>query len=135
MIRPIVTGALVAGAIVAPATAAWAPSPIATAWDRQTALGYAPCRPTVSVLPLERVAEGVLADADNGEQSGTCEIRIAWNLSDADLDWVAWHEVCHLSTVAAIYATPEAGAMVDPAHGHGLFRQCIRFGPTNTGGY
>lgn len=135
IVKTLAAAGLTAAAVVTPATAAWAPSPIATAWERQADLGYTPCKPKVSTLPLHLVAEGVAADADNGEQSGTCEIRMAWNLPDADLDWVAWHEVCHLSTVSAIYQTAEAGTLTDPAHQHGLFRQCLGFGPTETGGY
>jgi hypothetical protein len=132
----VIPAAALAGlAVVAPATAAWAPSNIATAWERQTALGYTPCRPIVSPLPADLVADGTLADANNGEQSGECEIRIAANLPDDAIEWVAWHEMCHLSTVADIYASGDLSQLADPAHQHPLFKQCLRFGPSMTGGY
>lgn len=136
MERRIPAAAVLAGlAVVLPASAAGAPSPIASAWERQTALGYAPCRPIVSPLPADLIAEGVLADANNGEQFGACEIRVAANLSNDDVDWVAWHEVCHLSTMRDIYRSGDIAGMADPAHTHPLFRQCIAGGPQETGGY
>ena len=135
MKRLIPAVALAGLAVAAPAAAAGAPSPVASAWERQTALGYSPCRPIVSPLPEDLMLAGVLADANNGEQSGVCEIRIARNLPDDAVDWVAWHEICHLSTVTDIYASGDLSQFSDPAHQHPLFKQCLRFGPSMTGGY
>jgi hypothetical protein len=117
------------------ATPAYAPSPVAIAWAAQIALGYSPCKPIVSPLPADVEATGAAADADNGEQSGKCEIRISPNVLDRDLEWLAWHEVAHLSTVSRIYADPISRTMADPAHCHPLFTDLLAKGPAEAGGY
>lgn len=119
--------------VCAPATAAWAPSPFATAVASQRLLGLSPCTPAIGPLP-EDALEGLAADADNGEQSGQCAIRVSATLEDKDLEWVAWHEVCHLSTLGAIMRDDERPTE-DPAHTHPLFTRCLDHGPRYRGGY
>lgn len=119
-----------------PATAAWAPSPFKQAWEAQTALGYRPCLPQMSNLPAEVEAEGVVADAADAHTFGVCEIRTASkpNFPHHTLDWVAWHEMCHLSVspqiTDALKAAPAAWGD-DPYHSHPAFKQCVRMGPAN----
>lgn len=125
----------VSAGVVGTAGPAAAPSPFASAWEAQTALGYEPCRPAIEPLPLSRVADGFAADADNGEQSGRCVIRVAWDLPDELLNTIAWHEVCHLSTGVRIFADPDSAGLVDPWHHSPLFTQCLAFGPAEHGGY
>lgn len=115
--------------------AAWAPSPISTAVEAQRAIGYDPCTPRVGPLPLEIVAEGVAADAAPTFGAQECEIRMAYNMAHSDLDWVAWHEVCHLSTLNLIHDAGEAHEDTDWAHENYRFQDCIRQGPVEQGGY
>jgi hypothetical protein len=126
---------LAAGGAVLTETAAWAPQMVATELAAQRALGYQPCEPIISQLPAELAAEGVLADAAPAVMFQTCEIRFAANVPAEDLDWVAWHEVAHLSTMVAIYADPASATMDDPAHCHPLFLELIEQGPQEKGGY
>lgn len=121
---------LTASAVILTASAAWAPSPVATAVAAQRALGMSPCTPRVLPLPSELEATGIVGDADNGIQSGTCKVRLASSLPDHDVVGVAWHEVCHLSTVEAIAQSADKLDWGDDwAHNHPLFLQC------NAGGY
>lgn len=113
MLSPFVsralTAVLVVGVVVAVfAGPAAAPSPFSDAWEAQTAMGYHPCRPMIGPLPQERIDAGYAADADNGQESGVCRIRVAWDLPDELLDMIAWHEMCHESTTPQIYADPES---------------------------
>lgn len=135
IVKGLALSVLTGLAVILPASSAWAPSPVSIAWDQQTKLGYTPCRPIVTPLPEEQMLLGVLADADNGIQSGTCEIRIARNLPDDAVEWVVWHEVCHLSTMQDIYELGGADQFTDWAHQHPLFKQCLNFGPAFTNGY
>jgi len=134
-VRPAALVALATAAVVGVTQApAAAPSPVANAVAAQERLGYRPCHPSVAPLPLHLVAEGAAADADNGEQSGRCEIRLAWDLPDELLLEVVWHEVCHLSTGSAIANDPNRPSG-DWAHEDYRFKRCVRQGPADTQGY
>lgn len=98
----------------------------------QTALGWAPCTPRFAPLPTDLRDKGVVADAADAITFGYCEVR--WMtptaehpLPPADVPYVAWHEACHLSTLAATLRSP--GAYEDPAHEHPIFQACIAQGP------
>lgn len=121
--------------LVPNAQPAWAPQMVALELEAIRALGYQVCEPVISQLPADRQAEGVLADANNGEQNGTCEIRFAVDIPAEELDWVAWHEVAHLATVHDIYEDPYSGTLEDPAHQHPMFLNLLDHGPSERGGY
>lgn len=133
-IASVVAAAAVTVGIVLPAQPAWAPQMVGVELAAQRTLGYSPCEPTVSQLPAELEAERVAADAAPDFMFQRCEIRFASNIPTEDLGWVAWHEACHLSTMRNIWADPHR-PLVDPAHRHVLFLQCISYGPAETGGY
>lgn len=138
MLKVLVGMGTVALATVLPVSAAFAPSPIASAVTQQRKLGYAPCTPNVAPLPADVAAKGTVADADNGIHSGNCEIRMGdgYTLPDEMLETVAWHEVCHLSTVQLIAQSGDWSEYgEDWAHAHPRFKQCLRFGPKDTMGY
>lgn len=113
---------------------AWAPQMVTKELAAQRALGYQPCEPKLSQVPADRAEQGVLADAAPDIMFQECEIRFTSNIPAKDLDWIAWHEVCHLSTMNQIYADPHRD-ILDPAHRHPLFLACISQGPVETGGY
>lgn len=128
--------AFTAVSLIPNAQPAWAPEMVGLELAAQRAAGWEPCEPVVSQLPAEEQAAGKAADAAiPGDPGVICEIRFAVNLTAADLEWVAWHEVCHLSTVPAIYADTASAGMDDAAHKHPLFKACIAQGPADRGGY
>lgn len=118
-------------AVISPASAT-APDPVLAALEAQRDLGWEPCEP--EILPLYDQDQDKVGAADNGIQSGHCAIWIRAGLPADLLETVAWHEVCHLSTVHQIFSQPVAG-MEDPAHKHPLFKACLAQGPAETGGY
>ncbi len=132
--RKILASTLILAGVLSVAGSAEAPTFIASAVNRQTDMGYRPCKPTVTPLPQELAANGILADAAPTEMFQVCEIRVWQALKATDFEWVAWHEVCHLSTLADIWADPHR-TIIDAAHAHPAFRQCIARGPDETGGY
>lgn len=136
MFKPLVASLIIGASTLGIAGTAGAPTFIGDAVERQRALGYDVCEPIITPLPQYLADDGVLADADNGMQSNRCEIRVWQSLSAEAFEWVAWHEVCHLSTIQPIYDAPDRDAWgEDWAHAHPRFRQCLRFGPAETGGY
>ena len=116
-----------------------APSPsavVTSALQAQRAVGYSPCEPRVSQLSTVLVAPGVLgAAATPGDPGVECEVWLSASLAPEVLVWVAWHEVCHLSTSRAIHADLGSALLVDPIHEHSLFVGCLGFGPDDRGGY
>lgn len=133
--RTLLATAAIAAGVIVPATAAWAPQMVAAELAAQRALGYEVCEPHISELPEELVEQGVYADAGATPMYETCKIRFASNVPVEDLNWVAWHETCHLATLNEIFADPISEAMQDPAHEHPLFLGCLDHGPTERGGY
>lgn len=101
----------------------------------QRALGYQPCEPRVGQIPAEERAANpdVLAWAGGTNPGEECYVEFA-SVPAKDLSWIAWHEVCHLSTLNAIFADPHR-PIVDAAHRHPLFLECLSHGPVETGGY
>lgn len=132
-----VAGAAVFSAVslVPNAQPAWAPEMVGLELAAQRALGWTPCEPVLSQIPFDLQEAGVLADAATTEMFGECKIRFAANVPADALDWVAWHEVAHLSTMDAIHADPAHEHMEDPYHCHPLFLAAIAQGPAETGGY
>ncbi len=119
----VVAGFVAAGLVIA--TPAYAPPMVALELAEQRALGYRPCEPVVSQLPA---SAGLFADAATpGDPGVQCEIRIAAHTPAEALAWVAWHEVCHQSTMQPIHR--------DPAHQHPMFLACLDHGPSERGGY
>ena len=127
--------AITLGVVFSQAQPAWAPQMVANELAAQRALGWQPCEPTVSQLPADVESEGVSADAAPDFMFQVCEIRFAASVSAADLDWISWHEACHLSTMRPIWDDPIHEQMGDPAHDHPLFLECISQGPAEHGGY
>lgn len=121
--------------LVPNAQPAWAPPMMAFELAELRANGWQPCEPVISQLPAEALGAGLVADADNGEQSGTCAVRFAADIPADALHWVAWHEACHLATIADIHADPAREQFKDWAHEHPLFIACIDQGPAERGGY
>lgn len=125
--------ALIVAAAVFSAKAAWAPPMVAQELAAQRAMGWKPCEPVISQLPS---GPDLLADAATpGDPGVFCEIRFSVDIKAEQLDWVAWHEVCHLSTGIDIHADPAHLQYEDPAHQHPLFTSCIDQGPTERGQY
>lgn len=127
----IVAGFVAAGLAVA--TPAYAPPMVDFELSAQRALGYEPCEPNVAQLPA---SVGLFADAMTPGDPGTyCEIRFAVHVPAEALAWVAWHEVCHLSTMQPIHRDPAHTQLEDPAHEHPMFLECLDHGPAKRGGY
>lgn len=121
--------------IVPNAEAAWAPEMVGLELAAQRAAGFSPCQPHISQLPLQDQEQGWLADAIPTPYGNACEIRFAVNVPAEDLHWVAWHEVCHLSTMNQIFADPVRAARDDAAHTDPEFLRCLDLGPADRGGY
>lgn len=117
------------------ASTATSSSLLGDALAKQRAMGYNPCTPYIGFLPQSEQNQGVLADSDNGNESGVCFIRFGV-FEDSLLTDVAWHEVCHLSTVQMIADSDQKDQYgPDWAHNAPYFKQCIRMGPPDPLGY
>lgn len=125
-----IAGLALAASLASPAGA---PQMVAGALQTQRELGWEPCQPNITQLPAD-APEDLAADAATIIPNGTCEIRFSHRLAAVDIDWVAWHEVCHLSTFEQVMRDPHRDIM-DPAHRHPLFLACLNAGPDERGGY
>lgn len=97
----------------------------------QRALGYEPCEPTLVERDKYGPVPEAAAWASWPETFERCEIGWdpAFNTDDQSwVDYVAWHEVCHLSTGLIIDRDLrywKAGAMADPYHMAPEFHGCM----------
>lgn len=121
--------------LVPNAQPAWAPEMVGMEIEALRALGYEVCEPTVGQLPDAAEQEGAVADAIPTPYGDRCAVRFSDLLEAEDLNWVAWHESCHLATVNDIFADAASADMEDPAHQHPLFSACLDHGPSERGGY
>jgi hypothetical protein len=122
-------------AFMVPAQAS-APTLVDEVWADQVKLGYTPCKPVVLDLDPQELIDhpdtvGLAYPRYGGHQ---CEIQIK-TVPDDVREWIVWHEVCHLSTMLEIDKDTESKLIKDLYHEHPLFKQCLSYGPKETGGY
>ena len=121
--------------LIGSAAPAGAPQMVANELAAQRDLGYEPCEPQVGQIPADHPdADGVYAWAGGTQPGETCIVEFSVSMPGEALEWIPWHEVCHLSTLNKIYADPHR-PVVDAAHTHPAFQWCIAQGPAETGGY
>lgn len=121
--------------LIARAAPAGAPQMVANELAAQRALGYEPCEPKLGQIPADQNPDGAIYAWAGGTMPGeTCEVSFSTDMPVEAMEWVAWHEVCHLSTLNRIFADPHR-PIVDAAHRHPEFLACISHGPVETGGY
>lgn len=118
-----------------PGTAA-APTMLGNEIHSLRALGYKVCTPEIVPFNPEDLPEGSIAGAIPDGYGYNCQAEFSSALSIEDLNWVAWHEACHLATMNAIYDDPDHDLLgSDWVHAHPLFKQCLKYGPVENGGY
>lgn len=118
------------------AAAAWAPTMVGREVAHLRTLGYQVCEPRIGqITDQQAIADGYLAWATTPEVGGECMVEFTVGFEPEALNWVAWHESCHLATLTNIFADPERAQGADPAHTDPAFLACLDHGPAEHGGY